>query len=238
MAFNINEFKGRIQRYGGLARTSLFEVRFAGGNLPTNIPIDDARFFCQNVTMPGVNLDVMPYKVGGVGYPEFMPMNSTPESLNAVFMLDSSHRILAFFHAWINSVVNVSGEAGVINGLERKEINYKADYQGSMTINFFSAYSQSVYTCTYEGVYPTQVGTVTLNWADSNTIATLPVNFSYNRMIYSGFGNANVENSRLIVGQQDSIVQNNRIPQIIRDFEQRQIDLNLIPLDSGETIST
>lgn len=237
--FNISEFKSRIQRHGGPARTSLFVVRFgANGNIPGFISTDDMRFFCQTITMPGINLELMSYRRGGIGYPEFMPMNSSPESLNGVFMLDSNHRIMSFFHNWINSVVNVNGSSGPSSrGLEQKEINYKSDYTTTMEIDFFSTYDQNrIYRCIYDGVFPTQVGSLTLNWSDNDSIASLPINFSYNKMRYSGFESISFENSRFFKSTQDSIIQNNQITQTIRGFDQRQIDLNVLPLSLGETL--
>lgn len=235
--FNINEFKSRIQRHGGPAKTSLFVVRFgANGNIPGFISTDDIRFFCQTITMPGINLELMSYRQGGVGYPEFMPMNSNPDSLNGVFMLDSNHRIMSFFHNWINSVVNVSGSFGPSSrGLEQKEINYKSNYTTSMEIDFYSAYDQNrIYRCIYDGVFPTQVGSLTLNWSDNNSIATMPVNFSYSRMRYSGFENVSFEESRLFRGSQDSIAQNSQITQVTRGIDQRQIDASVLPLSFGQ----
>lgn len=236
--FNINEFKSRIEKHGGPARTSLFVVSFgANGRIPEFISTDDIKFFCQTITMPGVNLDLLQYKQGGIGYPEFMPMNSTPDTLNGLFMLDSNHRIMSFFHNWINSIINVSGEAGPSpRGLERHEINYKSEYTTTMAIDFFSAYDQNrVYKCIYEGVFPTQVGSLNLNWGDNDSIATLPINFSFNKMIYSGFESISSENSRFFLGSQDSRVQNNQIPQIITDASLRQI-IDATPLSLGESL--
>ena len=236
--FNISEFKSRIQKHGGPARTSLFVVRFSSVGTPSGfMSLDDMRFFCQTITMPGINLELMQYRQGGIGYPEFMPMNATPDALNGIFMLDSNHRIMSFFHNWINSVVNVSGTNGPSpSGLERKEINYKSEYTTTMEIDFFSTYDQTrFYRCIYDGVFPTQVGSLTLNWSDNDSIATMPVNFSYNRMRYSGFENLSFESSRFLRGQQESIVRNRQIPQITLGIDQRQIDLNALPLSLGET---
>lgn len=231
--FNISEFKSRINKFGGPGRTSLFVVKFAQRGVPSEfISTDDLRFFCQTITVPGINLELMQYRQSGVGYPEFMPMNSIPDNMNAVFLLDSNHRIISFFHNWINSVVNVSGSAGPSNrGLEQKEINYKSDYTTSMEIDMFSYHdTSSFYRCIYDGVFPTQVGSLNLNWNDSNSYATVPVNFSYNRLVYSGFEEIRNENSRFFTGEQTSIVQNLTLQQIVRDFDQRFIDIGAAPL--------
>jgi hypothetical protein len=227
--FNISEFKSRINRFGGPARTSLFVVTFSPRGIPREfITTENLRFFCQTITMPGVNLELMPYRQSGIGYPEFMPMNVAPDSLNGVFMLDSSHVIMSFFHNWINSVVNVNGDVGPNSrGVEQKEINYKSDYTTTMEIDFFTTHDQNrFYRCIYDGVFPTQVGSLTLNWSDNDSIATLPVNFSYSKMRYSGFQSTSFENSRLYLSLNTSIAQDNRINQIIRGFDQNLIDEN------------
>lgn len=227
MTFNISEFKARMDRHGGPARTSLFVVRFADGNIPSNIiSTADLSFFCQTITMPGINLELMPYRQGGIGYPEFMPMNSSPENLNAVFMLDSNNRVMSFFHNWINSVVNVGGNAGTTTaGLEQKEINYKSNYTTTMEIDFFSTTDPlRFYRCRYDGVFPTQVGSLNLNWSDNDGFATMPVNFSYNRIQYAGFQNISFENSRLFTSQETSVPRNTIISRTILGLKQRDID--------------
>jgi hypothetical protein len=202
--FNISEFKSRIEKYGGAARTSFFEVSIFG-NLPGIISSDDLRFFCQNVTMPGINLNVAEYRPTGFGFPEYMPVGASPDTLNAVFMLDNNHRVLTFFHRWISSIINVDAdERQNADGLERRQLNYKDNYQATMEINHFSAHynpgnasdandKTKVYKCVYNGVYPTQIGSINLSWADNNTVATLPVNFTYSRMSYAGFTEVSAE---------------------------------------------
>lgn len=204
--FNISEFKSRINRHGGPAKTNLFVVTFGAGNIPGIISTDDLRFFCQSVAMPGVNLELMSYKEGGIGYPEFMPMDASPDSLNAIFMMDSNHKILSFFHRWINSVINVNATRGPIPaGLEPKEINYKSNYTTTMTIDFYSAYDNTkFYRSTFGGVFPTQVGSLNLSWSDNDTLAVLPVNFSYNQMFHEGVQTISPEQSRFLLSQDNS----------------------------------
>lgn len=231
--FNISEFKSRIDRYGGPARTNLFETMISPTNkrgeiiVPNVISSDDLRFFCQTASIPGINLETMPYKPSGVGYPEYMPMNAVPDNLNAVFMLDSNHRILTFFHRWISSVVNVSGNrGGNFRGLAPKLIEYKDNYSASeLTIRHFSVNNpSSYYECRYEDVYPTQIGNIDLSWAGDG-IATVSVNFSYNRMIYSGFFDVPYESSSLFTGSDFSIARNATIAQTIKSFDSRSVDL-------------
>lgn len=239
--FNISEFKSRINRHNGLSFNSLFVVEINNPFLRINrvspstdspISSDDLRFFCQAVTVPGINLEVMQYRPTGVGFPEFMPMSSIPGTLNCVFMLDSNHNIITFFHRWINSVINVGGNIGRSGAFEgeSREINYKSQYETTMVIRHYSTHGKSAlargalgsvvpsqgdefgfYEYKFEGVYPTEVGGNTLSWSD-NSVSTSSINFSYSRIIHSGFQFARPEDSIFITGSQNSL--RGLIPQI------------------------
>jgi hypothetical protein len=210
VAFNISNFKAVMDKHGGPARTSLFEVEMAGAPLFQNsITTDDLRFFCQSISVPGINLETTPYKPTGIGFPESMPMNTTPDALNCVFMLDSNHKVITFFHRWISSVINVSAARGDTgSGLPRHQIEYKSNYTAaSMTVRHYSTSDPfRSYQYVFYSVYPTQVSPVDLAWATKDTPATVTVNFSYSKIEYSGFQNISFETSRNFVGSEDSVL--------------------------------
>lgn len=224
MPFNINQFKSVIEKHGGPAKTNLFEVEISPSNLdlepivPGVITTDDLRFFCQQVSVPGINLETTYYKPNGIGLPESIPVNVTPDSLNCVFLLDNNHRVMTFFHRWINSVMNVGGARGDNqNGLPVNEIEYKRSYAASeLTVRHYSNHDFSrAYEFKYSGVYPTQVSPIDLNWTGGNGIASMTVNFSYSKMIYSGFGSRSFENSANFEGSQSSIANGRDIFQVL-----------------------
>lgn len=202
MAFNINDFKATMDKYGGPARVSMFEVEIASTSLdgtaiaPGIISTRDLRFFCQSVSVPGINLETTYYRPSGIGFPESIPTASTPEALNCVFVLDNQHTIMTFFHRWMNTVMNVGSARGnTDSGLAMHEIEYKSSYAASsMIVRHYSSTNESnTYEFEYLGVYPTQVGNVDLSWSGKDTIATITVNFSYSKLAYQGFRNLNVE---------------------------------------------
>lgn len=233
MPFNINDFKSVMNKHGGPGRTSLFEVEITptsiGGNVivPNVITTSDLRFFCQSVSVPGINLETAPYRSSGIGLPESMPMTIQPEALNAVFLLDSNHRVMTFFHRWINTVMNVGGARGDNSfGLPMHQIEYKSVYAASsMTIRHYSTYDPfNFYEFQYYGVYPTQVSNIDMSWSSKNEPATVTVNFSYSKMLYQGFKNGSFETSNNFVGSQNSVARGPGQPQFITDFNQRQVD--------------
>jgi hypothetical protein len=177
--------------------------------------------------MPGINLETVSYKPNGLGFPEFMPMNASPDQLNCIFMLDSDHRVMTYFHRWISSVVNVSGNrGGTSRGLQHKLIEYKENYAASeLTIKHYSTHNQKqFYECKYLGVYPTQVSSLDLSWAANDAPATFTVNFSYNKLIYQGFSDSNLDTSRSFAGIQPSTARGSNITQFITGFNQRTLD--------------
>ena len=225
--FNISEFKARVNRHNGFAKTSLFEVRISPVSVnrtpiaSNDISTNDLRFFCQTVTAPGINIETSSYKPNGVGFPEFMPVSATADSMNAVFLLDSNHKVLSFFHRWMSTIVNISGERGdTENGLGSYLIGYKDDYASSeVTILHYSSHNNNrYYESRYSGVYPTQVSAIDLNWGANDSVATITVNFSYNKIIQQGFQSGNFESSTNFIGSQDSITRGGNIPQINQNF--------------------
>jgi hypothetical protein len=190
MAFNINEFKAKMDQYGGPARTNLFVVSIFTNSIdrPTNqfMPDGDLRFFCQTATFPGINLTVTDYKPFTYGLKQSIPTGIEAEPVNCVFMLDSDHKVLSFFHEWMQRIVNYDVSAGNLSSVDNQfpyEINYKKEYTASMEIRFFSSDNpDNFYICTLNDVFPTQIGSLSLSWAENDQVATLPVNFSYSSM--------------------------------------------------------
>lgn len=181
-----------MDRYGGPARQNLFVVELS----PTNsefIPVNDLRFFCKTVSVPGINLNVAEYKPYGFGLDQAMPMGLNKDPLTCIFMLDSNHRVLSFFHEWMQSIVNYDTSRGINapSGSDPDhlpyEIGYKKDFSVRMTIRIFSSSDRDVfYECVLDGVYPIQVSPLEMSWESNNTISTLPVTFSYSDIKMQG----------------------------------------------------
>lgn len=224
MPFNINDFKSVMNRYGGPAMSSLFEVELSPSSIdgttiaPGIITTSDLRFFCQSVSVPGVNLETTYYKPSGVGFPESMPMNVTPDALNCVFLLDSNHRVMTFFHRWISSIMNVAGGGDTADGLPVHQIEYKSRYAAtSMTVRHYSTHDPfRSYEYQFSGVYPTQISPVELRWSEKSTPATMTVNFSYSKMRYSGFSTQNFSTVGF-TSIQNSIARGGNIPTVVAD---------------------
>lgn len=212
MAFNINDFKSRIDQYGGLARPNVFEVEFTPLK-PSGFPVAlqtsesalsglDLKFFCQTVTFPSLSVEVFDYKPNNNDMARSMPRGIGHGDLECVFMVDDQHRVAEFFHTWIRLVTNYSDTA--FGEQMPYEVGYKSDYAVGMGIKMYSRSpingspgSASYYECRLLDVYPVQLGSITLEWAQNDSYMTLPVSFSYSHYIMRRYVNGQVQEGLL-----------------------------------------
>ncbi len=188
--FNINQFKSVMNKYGGPAKTNLFVFELDGAlqeMVKTQfISKSDLRFFCSDVAVPPVNINVTPYKANVIDIAQSMPMNLSTPSINATFMLDSDHKVIAFFHSWMQEIINYDtsrGSFSMINGGQLPyEIGYKSDYACNITIRHFRSDSSGsideLYEYKFLNAFPTEIGSKTFSWTPNGPVGAVAVNFS------------------------------------------------------------
>lgn len=190
MAFNINEFKSVVNKHGGPARKNLYVIDILGSNQGNDgMSLRDLRFFSQSATVPGLNYGVADYYPNGFGLKQTIPVSVNQDQFNVVFMCDSDHNLLRFFHQWMQSIINYNYSNGAFSQVDGKlpyEIGYKKDFATTVVIRHYSIDSERYYEYTLYDVFPTQVSGVDLSWSDNNSYATVTVNFAYSNMIMTG----------------------------------------------------
>ena len=192
MAFNISQFKSQMDWFGGPARGSLFEVQiFPKGSNNSRVNSRDLVFFCKNASIPGMTINAAENnQVGQLR--KMMPMQVNPEPVQAIFMLDSDHQVLTFFHNWIQNIVNYSTAAGAFSEVEGRlpfEIGYKEDYACRVVIRHYATHyeqSGSFYEVILDDAFPIMIGDVDLAWENTDQYAVLPVSFQYDRIQFTG----------------------------------------------------
>lgn len=184
---NINDFTATLQRYGGVAKKNLFDVSFNVVDARTGR--SDLVFFCKSVSIPGINISVQDYRPNGFGLMHSIPTSMQYDQMNCVFILDSDHTILSFFHRWIQKIVNFDVSGGIFSQVDDQlpfEFGYRDEYVTRMTIRHYSSDYSGYYEYTFEDVFPTQVSPIDLAWEDNNSYATATVNFAYSSMKVDG----------------------------------------------------
>lgn len=192
MAFRISEFKSTFDRFGGPAHGNLFQVSIAGYPRAVNSLIGprEFTFFCKSASIPAINLTAATYE-GVAEYPKQFPMSVQATELSTIFMVDSDHEILNFFHSWIQQIINIGTQGGNLSEVGGKlpfEIGYKNEYSCRITVKHFSTESDpsKYYEVILDKAFPVGVGDLDLAWETNDSFLTLPVKFVYDRIEYSG----------------------------------------------------
>jgi hypothetical protein len=191
MPFNINEFKSTMNKYGGPARKNLYVVEIMNGPIGNDgMSVRDLRFFCQTATIPGLNYSVADYYPNAFGAKQSIPISVQPDQFNAVFMLDSDHMVLRFFHQWMQSIINYNYADGPFSQIGDQlpfEVGYKKDFACNILVKHYSTDDpERYYEYVLHDAFPTQVSGVDVSWADNDTFATATVNFTYSHISMSG----------------------------------------------------
>lgn len=185
-SFNVGSFVGAMQQANGFARANRYLVTIdtPPGPWVKSDTVRQLQFFCDNINLPGASLIPIDHKRNSIGPFDRRPSAIIPSEISASFMLDAAGRNLDFFQQWVVNIVNmgqggkavdnvVSGTTGAAFG----EIAYSKDYVTTMRIETFDMNANKINTLTAYEVWPSQLGDVTLGWAQNDEIARVTCNF-------------------------------------------------------------
>ena len=179
MAFNISEIKSTLNRYGGPARTSHFDVTItnprslstAGNGMSTR----DLVFFAEAAEVPGVSLQTSEIRHGGYGFPDKRPYRTGFVDVNIRFVEDAEAKSLTFFQKWVDSIAKFSDR-----GSSAKDTYlYPDEYQTTLNIKQYDTSGQIILDCKIFEAYPMTIVPISLDWASQNEIAKFTVSFAY-----------------------------------------------------------
>ena len=211
-AFNVRTFLGKVQEANGLARANryLVEIDTPQGAWVQNSGgagvVQSLQFFCDNVNIPGAAIIPVDHRRNSIGPFDRRAQTIVPSEISASFMLDARGRNLNFFQQWATNIVSMGGPEKAADvtvspsGAAFGEIAYRNDYITTMRIKTFDMAAQHINTTTMYEVWPSQIGDVTLGWAQNDEIARLTVNFQVRNWV--------AENHQLPEGQDPSVYAN------------------------------
>ena len=188
---NLNEFKSNLNRFGGVARTNMFDVRI---NIPTmlsaagegagGLSSRDISLLCEGATLPGISLNTTPIKRYGYGQVEKKPYLTTYTDQTFTFIGDNSGAVHGLFYKWMNGIVKGDEKTSNLtvsgyNGLSPYEVEYKENYAVDIVITCYDDTDQSIIICTLYEAFPIFLGDIQLNWADTDQLMRVPVTFTF-----------------------------------------------------------
>lgn len=168
MAFNVNDFKGAMNRGG--VRQNLFEVTFdPSGNRSQG---DDlVPFMCQATSIPSSDIGAIP--VPYFGRTIFLAGDRTFSPWSVNIINDSQFAIRSQLEAWHNRL-NEREE-----NIRDSSYDRASRYKINATVTQFDAQRKVLRKYKFIGAFPTTIGDIALSWADNNAIETFPVTFQY-----------------------------------------------------------
>lgn len=197
MAFNINQFKAELDKRGGAAMPSLFEVIIipisngpAEINSDTRLDTGMFSFFCSSVNIPGININTAAYIASGALTTSF-PTQVINQPINSVFMVDSDHQVMNFFYNWMQKIINHGASNpnafNEVDGMLPYELGYKDEYATDILIRHYSteSFDNKYYEIQLHNAFPITAGDLNLAWENNNSFLTMPVAFSYDKISYS-----------------------------------------------------
>lgn len=171
---------------GTFAKTAMGS--FLGPQSPGLAPINGGApnvltYFCDSAVLPGVVLNTASTKRSGIGPDEFYPIGVTYNEVPMTFMCDGAGQVMSFFHRWMQHIINInpqySDNTGQLNGAYPFEIYYKDDYATTINIIHLNESGQQIVAYSLQEAFPVIVADNPVNWATTDEILRLPVNFKF-----------------------------------------------------------
>lgn len=175
MPFNVNDFRANGLKLGG-ARPSLFQVIMtlpAGVGQPSGaqrIP-----FLVRAAQLPAATVD--PIEVPYFGRKIKLAGDRTFADWTVTVMNDEDFQLRSLFENWSNKINSLVGNVGSLgpNGYKTTASVLQFGRNGSNESGPGSVIRQY----TFNGIFPTTIDAIALDWDNTNTIETFDVTFSY-----------------------------------------------------------
>lgn len=184
---DMNNFLSTINQYNGFTRPSYFYIEIAPpkcmkfrANEASNLA-----FLAESANLPGVALATSEIRRYGYGPTEKKPYAPVFTDTTMSFMVDGQGMIQKFFASWMGSIVHFaetpSGKSYMVGDhmLDPFEVNFKDQYETDILITTVNENNDDIITYRFKRAFPIFMGDVALSWADADSIARLPITFTF-----------------------------------------------------------
>jgi len=186
---DLNNFLANTHKLNGFSRPSLFYVEIVPPkSMFGTAERDNAKslaFLSESANLPGVSLATTDVRRYGYGPTERKPYAPIFVDTTITFLVDNKGVVQSFFYKWINSIVKfdtvVGGNGSVFNNrlINPFEVNYKDDYSSDIIITTVDDSNNDIVNVRYTKAFPIFMGDISLGWNDTDSVARLPITFTY-----------------------------------------------------------
>lgn len=169
MAFNIEEFKSRGLPGGGARPTQFLVEMFPPPALGIN-GAEKIKFVCRAASIPPAI--IMPIEVGYFGRPVKYAGDRQFPDWNVTVLNDTDFFVRKVMERWSTSMNTL------ISNVMKPEV-FPTGYKTNAEVTQFRSDGEVIATYIFEGLFPTQVDAIPLDWEAMNQIETFDITFSY-----------------------------------------------------------
>lgn len=199
--YNVGNFLGELNQKGGLYKPNLFFVEitpknpqewWGGGGGAFNL--EPFRFLCSSASLPGIQILASDHRRQNFGSMDRRPYNVQTTDIPLTFFIDNSGVVPEFFNLWTRNIINYDytfgehAESGT-HGAQLFETAYRDRYLCTIKIRCLTGAGRGpsgnantpfvLMEYTLNEAWPLQIGDVSTAWSETDTFATLPVQFTF-----------------------------------------------------------
>lgn len=200
--FDINSFRSEIIQNDVLPAHS-YLVTFSPfrAGFPENAPLTEfvtnkrntLMMRCENVVLPTPSfLEEENIRRYGYGPTEKVPYGMVFSDVVFTWLVDKNSEIVDFFHQWMNTIVmhdspntlmNASAQRDGLQNYRPYEVGFKDAYTNPIVrVYVYNRRQQTVTEYEMYDVFPMNIQSMNLSWAEENQVQKLTVTFSYINM--------------------------------------------------------
>jgi hypothetical protein len=166
---NISDFKAQLT--GGGARANQFYVQLT---FPAFVTLgivagQQSQFLCKSAQLPASTIENFGVQYRGRAVNFAGERSFAPWSVQ--IYNDTNFNIRNALEQWSNGIQNLIGTTGLTN---------PNAYQVDLSVNQLDRNGAVIKSYTFHDAYPTEVGTIELDFDTVNAIETFPLTFQYN----------------------------------------------------------
>jgi hypothetical protein len=166
---NIADFKAQLT--GGGARANQFRVELTFPSFVTLgiVAGQQAQFLCKSAQLPASTVENFGVQYRGRAVNFAGERSFAPWSIQVYN--DTNFNIRNAMEQWSNGIQNLGATTGLTN---------PRDYQVDLSVHQLDRNGAIVKTYKFIDAYPTEIGTIELDYDTVNAIETFPITFQYN----------------------------------------------------------
>ena len=177
MAFNVNDFRGRLENGG--ARPNMFEVVLPPPANISALNTEELSFMCKATALPAS-------QVGTIEVPYFgrtikVPGDREFEQWNITVINDESFDLRDAFERWQTAIASYS--TAVNSQRTGGSTSNPFSYTSAGVINQYGKEGEIIKTVTMVNCFPVNVGEIQLAWDNNNQIEEFEVTFEYDYFV-------------------------------------------------------